>query len=61
MDSSGITPPALIACVVTQKDQDEEDDDTRKRAMKDLVQSWMDRLQLISVIVSIVSRMLAPY
>lgn len=36
----------------TQEDQDETDSETRKKAMKDLVQSWMDRLQLISVIVS---------
>ena len=35
----------------TQEDQDETDADARKKAMKELVQSWMDRLQLISVIV----------
>ncbi|TCD66744.1 hypothetical protein EIP91_000985 [Steccherinum ochraceum] len=34
----------------TQEDQDLTDADTRKKAMKELVQSWMDRLQLISVI-----------
>ncbi|KII95640.1 hypothetical protein PLICRDRAFT_170264 [Plicaturopsis crispa FD-325 SS-3] len=34
----------------TQKDQDDADESARKKAMKDLVQSWMDRLQLISVI-----------
>ncbi|KAH8087794.1 hypothetical protein BXZ70DRAFT_533150 [Cristinia sonorae] len=34
----------------TQEDQDENDAKERKKAMKDLVQSWMDRLQLISVI-----------
>ncbi|THH28910.1 hypothetical protein EUX98_g5292 [Antrodiella citrinella] len=34
----------------TQEDQDETDAQSRKKAMKDLVQSWMDRLQLISVI-----------
>lgn len=27
------------------------EEDARKKAMKDLVQSWMDRLQLISLIV----------
>lgn len=34
----------------TQADQDQEDDVARRKAMKELVQSWMDRLQLISVI-----------
>ncbi|KAI5890211.1 uncharacterized protein SCHCODRAFT_02631151 [Schizophyllum commune H4-8] len=34
----------------TQEEQDQEDDRERKKAMKELVQSWMDRLQLISVI-----------
>jgi len=34
----------------TQKDQDAADDAARQKANKDLVQSWMDRLQLISVI-----------
>lgn len=34
----------------TQEDQDKADEEARKKAMKDLVQSWMDRLQLISVI-----------
>ncbi|KAF8918224.1 hypothetical protein CPB85DRAFT_1549599 [Mucidula mucida] len=34
----------------TQEEQDAEDDEARRKAMKDLVQSWMDRLQLISVI-----------
>ena len=36
----------------TQEDQDQTDAYSRKKAMKELVQSWMDRLQLISVIVS---------
>ncbi|KAF5346139.1 hypothetical protein D9758_009980 [Tetrapyrgos nigripes] len=31
-------------------EQDEVDDEARQKAMKDLVQSWMDRLQLISLI-----------
>ncbi|KAI0356196.1 hypothetical protein OH77DRAFT_1423793 [Trametes cingulata] len=35
----------------TQEDQDETDEKARKKAMNELVQSWMDRLQLISVIV----------
>jgi len=34
----------------TQKDQDAADNAARQQANKDLVQSWMDRLQLISVI-----------
>ena len=33
-------------------DQDATDEKARKRAMGELVQSWMDRLHLISVIVS---------
>ncbi|RPD57711.1 hypothetical protein L226DRAFT_165071 [Lentinus tigrinus ALCF2SS1-7] len=34
----------------TQEDQDQYDEKVRKKAMDELVQSWMDRLQLISVI-----------
>ncbi|KAF9529690.1 hypothetical protein CPB83DRAFT_851982 [Crepidotus variabilis] len=34
----------------TQAQQDEADDEQRREAMRDLVESWMDRLQLISVI-----------
>lgn len=37
---------------VTQQQQDEQDDQKRREALRDLVESWMDRLQLISVIVS---------
>ncbi|KAG2369209.1 hypothetical protein BDR07DRAFT_1447823 [Suillus spraguei] len=48
----------------TQKDQDEEDEEARKRAMKNLVNSWQERLQLISVITtffaSIEAGMLVP-
>lgn len=36
----------------TQEDQDQSDEKGRKKAMSSLVQSWMDRLRLISVIVS---------
>ncbi|TFK87567.1 hypothetical protein K466DRAFT_575761 [Polyporus arcularius HHB13444] len=36
--------------VGTQEDQDQYDEKARKKAMDELVQSWMDRLQLISVI-----------
>lgn len=39
----------------TQKDQDKEDEAARRKALKELLQSWMDRLQLISVLVSISS------
>ena len=38
-------------CLGTQLDQDETDEKARRRAMNELVASWMDRLQLISVIV----------
>ncbi|KAH7910030.1 hypothetical protein BJ138DRAFT_1153845 [Hygrophoropsis aurantiaca] len=34
----------------SQKDQDDIDDKARKKAMRDLVNSWQERLQLISVI-----------
>ncbi|KAG1739119.1 uncharacterized protein EDB91DRAFT_1248879 [Suillus paluster] len=48
----------------TQKEQDEEDEKARKRAMKNLVNSWQERLQLISVITtffaSIEAGMLVP-
>ena len=37
---------------MTQQDQDEEDNQKRREALRDLVESWMERLQLISVIVS---------
>lgn len=36
----------------TQAEQDAEDEKVRKRAMRNLVNSWQERLQLISVIVS---------
>ncbi|KDQ52837.1 hypothetical protein JAAARDRAFT_39818 [Jaapia argillacea MUCL 33604] len=34
----------------TQTQQDHDDEAAKKKAMKELVQSWMDRLQLISLI-----------
>jgi len=37
---------------VTQEDQNKQDEEKRREAIRDLVESWMDRLQLISVIVS---------
>ncbi|TCD66745.1 hypothetical protein EIP91_000986 [Steccherinum ochraceum] len=50
-----VKPPPLDTTVSqgrkwTQQDQDEDDAEARKKAMKELVQSWMDRLQLISLI-----------
>ncbi|KAJ7125138.1 hypothetical protein C8R44DRAFT_619677 [Mycena epipterygia] len=42
---------ALIVCdLAAQTTQDKEDEKARRQASKDLTQSWMDRLQLISVI-----------
>lgn len=40
----------------TQADQSRVDEEQKKKAMKDLVTSWQDRLQLISVIVSLLVR-----
>ena len=36
---------------VTQEDQNEMDEKARKAALDELVGSWMDRLQQISIIV----------
>lgn len=36
----------------TQEEQDNEDEKARLRVKQQLIQSWMDRLQLVSVIVS---------
>ena len=44
--------PVLTPVVGTQEDQDQYDERIRKKALSELVESWMDRLQLISVIVS---------
>jgi hypothetical protein len=41
----------LIFGLDTQEEQDAEDRKARKRAMENLVSSWQERLQLISVIV----------
>lgn len=41
----------LSLCIGTQEDQNKKDEDARSKALKELVSSWMDRLQLISVIV----------
>ncbi|KAF8911489.1 hypothetical protein CPB84DRAFT_920207 [Gymnopilus junonius] len=35
---------------LTQEDQDKVDEEKRREATRDLIESWMDRLQLISVI-----------
>ncbi|KAI1791204.1 hypothetical protein LXA43DRAFT_1012828 [Ganoderma leucocontextum] len=47
---NGVSEPQLVHRKWTQEDQNEYDEKTRKKAMNGLVQSWMDRLQLISVI-----------
>ena len=39
-------------CAVTQEDQDKVDEEDEREAMQNLVQTWLERLQLISVIVS---------
>ncbi|KAL1942623.1 hypothetical protein VTO73DRAFT_4863 [Trametes versicolor] len=41
----------------TQEDQDQTDEKARRKAMSELVQSWMDRLQLISVITTFFAAM----
>jgi len=51
----------VVTWADTQKDQDAADDEARQQANKDLVQSWMDRLQLISVIVSKLREGTAPW
>lgn len=59
LENVGLCNTAIIPCVLicsfvltgTQEDQDATDEKARKQAMNELVQSWMDRLQLISVIV----------
>ncbi|KAJ6497651.1 hypothetical protein C8R45DRAFT_134877 [Mycena sanguinolenta] len=43
-----LTPPPPRPSA--QATQDKEDENARRQAIKDLVQSWLDRLQLISVI-----------
>jgi hypothetical protein len=48
-----------MVCIFTEPDEAEEA--ARKKAMKDLVQSWMDRLQLISLIVNPYDRRGVPY
>ena len=43
----------LRTCLTgTQADQTRVDSEKKKKAMKELVTSWQDRLQLISIIVS---------
>uniref|UniRef100_A0A0W0FVT8 F-box domain-containing protein n=2 Tax=Moniliophthora roreri TaxID=221103 RepID=A0A0W0FVT8_MONRR len=46
-DFPGVTKPIRKR---TQKEQDEVDEEARRKATKDLVGSWNDRLQLISLI-----------
>ncbi|KAK7036410.1 hypothetical protein VNI00_011607 [Paramarasmius palmivorus] len=49
-DTDDRLPLAKPTRKFTQKEQDEEDEKARRKAMKDLVASWNDRLQLISLI-----------
>ena len=42
----------IAECAVTQEDQDNADEKKKREAMRTLVQTWLDSLQLISVIVS---------
>jgi len=47
-------PISYVVCgTVVQEDQDKQDEERRREAIRDLVESWMDRLQLISVIVGL--------
>ena len=39
-------------CAVTQEDQDRVDEEDEREAVQNLVSTWLERLQLISVIVS---------
>ncbi|KAJ3986646.1 hypothetical protein F5890DRAFT_957370 [Lentinula detonsa] len=39
-----------VVTPLRKKDQDKADDEARRKALKDLVQSWQDRLQLITLI-----------
>lgn len=41
-----------VECAVTQEDQDNADEEKQRESMHTLVQTWLDSLQLISVIVS---------
>ena len=43
---------AAFLHTVTQEDQDRADEEDERKAMQNLVQTWLERLQLISVIVS---------
>ncbi|KAN0081326.1 hypothetical protein V8E55_008950 [Tylopilus felleus] len=46
----GAMMPTLPQKKITQEEQDEIDEKARKKAMRNLVNSWQERLQLISVI-----------
>ncbi|KAF8435041.1 hypothetical protein L210DRAFT_956920 [Boletus edulis BED1] len=50
VDDEGIIIPTPQKRKITQEEQDVIDDKARRRAMKNLVNSWQERLQLISVI-----------
>ena len=42
----------IVTAVVTQEDQDNADDQKRRESMHALIQTWLESLQLISLIVS---------
>ena len=42
----------IVVCAVTQADQDDADKAKQRESVQTLVQTWLDSLQLISVIVS---------
>ncbi|KAH9935225.1 uncharacterized protein BXZ73DRAFT_89555 [Epithele typhae] len=48
--SNGGGPGQIQSHKWTQEDQDQYDERVRKKALNELVESWMDRLQLISLI-----------
>ncbi|KAG6381965.1 hypothetical protein JVT61DRAFT_593 [Boletus reticuloceps] len=50
VDDEGIIIPTPQQRKITQEEQDVIDEKARRRAMKNLVDSWQERLQLISVI-----------
>jgi hypothetical protein len=41
-----------VECAVNQEDQDIADEEKQRESMDTLIQTWLDSLQLISVIVS---------
>ena len=52
MKSRGYDGHFFLVRAVTQEDQDKVDEEDKQKAMQNLVQTWQERLQLITVIVS---------